>query len=377
MKTKIVYIVAGLMLVFSLAVVIILANPVVAQNTYHVSTTGSNEHDVNIGESMTIQGAGVGSTIVDAQYSGRVFSIGGCDVDLSGMTIRNGKTSGNGGGIYNEDGTLTMTDCTVSGNKAGTSGGGIYNGIGGTLTMTGCTVSGNMAGYDGGGINNNGGTVTMTNCTVSGNKAKVEYRSADGSSTRPVADSDGGGIYTIGGADTLRLNYCTITDNTAEGSGGGIYNSDDTVVLTCTIVYGNTFDDNIYGAYSTDLYSIVGGTDDPLLGPLQDNGGPTETRALLDGSPAIDACIDCTVDSNDRTNGLHLETDQRGLPRPIDGDNDGVAYCDVGAYEKQLAVGGIVEPVDKINVLAPWLGLAAFIVMAMAVLVIVTRRREA
>jgi hypothetical protein len=194
--------------------------------------------------------------------------------------------------------------------------------------------------------------MTMTNCTVSGNTA-----------------DEGGGIYNNG---DLTMTNCTISDNTAEGgdSGGGIYNNRalDDLTMTCTIVYGNIADSgpNINGTY-TDIggESIVdeplGSAPNPLLGPLQNNGGPTETHALLAGSPAIDGCTggNCTVD-----------TDQRGVSRPQ------LIACDVGAYEYQQPppVGGIVEPVDKLSLLAPWLVLAALMAVAMTIAVVVRRR---
>ncbi len=68
-----------------------------------------------------------------------------------------------------------------------------------------------------------------------------------------------------------------------------------------------------------------------VLGPLQDNGGPTETHALLPGSLAIDAGLPVCTDANS----VALTTDQRGLPRPVDGNNDGIVACDIGAVEFQ------------------------------------------
>src|SRR5262245_45379331 len=109
--------------------------------------------------SLAIEGPGAGSLTVRRDSGGnyRIFSVGErATVALSGLTVRNGNSAsgggGNsalGGGIFNNGGTLTLTDCTVSGNSAATAGGGIFNN-GGTLTLTGCTVSGNSAATAGG-----------------------------------------------------------------------------------------------------------------------------------------------------------------------------------------------------------------------------------
>jgi hypothetical protein len=119
--------------------------------------------------------------------------------------------------------------------------------------------------------------------------------------------------------------------------GGGIF-VDSEVTLRNTIVAGNLSGGDCRGRPNSDGYNLdsdsscslsgvgdISGVD-PLLGPLQDNGGPTETHALLPGSPAIDAGDDSTC----------LTADQRGVARPLDGDGDGTAVCDIGAYEFEL-----------------------------------------
>jgi polymorphic membrane protein len=219
------------------------------------------------------------------------------------LTIVNSTISGNcacgggayGGGIYS-DGTLTIINTTVSGNAAITPspeegyGGGIYAG-GGALTISGSTITGNFASLWGGGINGGG---TITNSTISGNTA------GGGNDHRP---GQGGGIF---GGGTIR--NTTITGNTAWGDdfkgpglGGGIYAGG--TIMNSIISYNSATEGaNIYFGVASQGYNVCsddcGGylngpgdqiNTDPLLGPLQDNGGLTFTHELLPGSPAIDA----------------------------------------------------------------------------------------
>ena len=166
------------------------------------------------------------------------------------------------------------------------------------------TFSGNIANNFGGGMYNGGSSPSLTNVTFSSNTAR-----------------HGGGMYNIGGSPSLT--NVTISGNTAN-SGGGIYNSAGNPILTNSILYGNT-NGEFDGAPGDITYSIVqggypgdGNVDaDPLLGPLQDNGGLTQTMAVGAGSPAIDALEAASCPA----------TDQRGVSCPQG------SQCDMGAYE--------------------------------------------
>jgi hypothetical protein len=330
-------------------------------------TTGQ----LSISKNLTITGPDADILTISGNNASRVFYVGvGATVTISGLTIANGYTDGSGGGICNNDGTVALNNCTMSGNNAYWNGGGIYNN--GTVVLNNCTVSDNTAYIgDGGGISNDGGTATLTNCTISGNAAGW---------------GGGGGIYNANG--TVTLNNSTVSDNTA-GGGGGIYNVGGTVKVKNTIVAGNnaavgpdcfgtltsygcnlvedTSDCTISGDETCNIYG-----EDPLLGPLQDNSGPTFTHALLEGSPEIDAvCTDCGCTTID---GQQVTTDQRGEPRPADGDDDGTALCDIGAYELQLPPTQPAPPaVPTVN---HW-GIAAMIALFAGLLVWTVRRRRA
>ena len=284
---------------------------------------------------------------------GGIFQSGGT-VELTDSTV-SGNTGSNGGGIFTTS-TLTLTASTVSGNTASTgSGGGIFkSGSSSTLTLTNSTVSGNTAaGIKGGGIYAVGGIVTLTNSTVSGNTANtsgggisnfVTLTLTNSTVSGNTAGDDGGGIYNSGG--TLTLTNSTITENTAQAGGGGIGHVSGTTELVNTIIAVNSAaisgpdcfgsltslgynlirDDSSCGftAATGDQVGDAANPIDPVLGPLQDNGGDTETHALLSGSPAIDAIP--VADCSD-IDGLPVATDQQGVVRP-----QGPA-CDMGAYE--------------------------------------------
>jgi hypothetical protein len=326
--------------------------------------------NLTIGISLNVLGAGARTTIIDGGGVSRVVTISNAavHVTLSELTIRNGIAPSYGGGILprsfgggiNNSGTLTLTNSTVSGNSAPipcfylfqrfllcrgpASGGGIYNS--GALIISNSTISGNQAGgshctgncsASGGGIYNVGTMMLITNSTLTGNDANAACST---SVHCPVV----GGAFSSSG--TVTLNNSTVEGNSAyscsavcSGKGGAIAGlatlQNSIIANNSGTNCGGTIKSNGYNLSSDTTCNFSNSGDrndiDPKLGPLQYNGGPTQTQALLPGSPAIDAgnpsgCTD--------GNGQLLKTDQRGYPRP-DSDDKTTAKprCDMGAYE--------------------------------------------
>jgi hypothetical protein len=320
---------------------IVIENDVILDGEGNLTVDGDEDHRVfSVAESITAElrrltvtkgGGGIFNagtlTLINITISGNAADIGGGIYNAGMLALINGTVSGNsaqysGGGIFNyNDGTLTLTHSTVSGNSAETCGGIANNSA--TLTLTHSTVSGNSAEtYCGGIFNYNGGRLTLTHSTVSGNRAQ---------------SGGGGGIVNYGGA--LTLTHSTVSGNSSVGS--GIVNIGGTPLsLANTLLDGEcagatvSSGGNIESPGNTcgldtdkgDLFDVT--AEQLALGPLQDNGGPTETHALGAGSVAIDRipaedCVD--------VNGALLTTDQRGEPRP----ETGGTLCDVGAFELQ------------------------------------------
>ncbi len=302
-----------------------------ASNVTGTITLSATNGPLDITQKLEIEGPGANNLTISGNDATEVFEVeSGATASIAGLTIADGSAE-YGGGIWN-GGTLTVTNSTLSGNS-GTYGiratipglgGGIFNG-GGTLTVTNSTLSGNSA-TDGGGIFNGGGTLTVTDSTLAGNSASASA----------------GGIYNDGG--TLTVTDSTLAGNSASYFGGGVVTYEPVAVTTLgdTIIATNTAPTgpDVYGPVTSLGYNLIGNstggssfaaTDlvnvNPLLGPLQNNGGPTETMALLPGSPAIDAGnVALAVDAN----GNPLTTDQRGVQRDVFGG------VDIGAFEVQV-----------------------------------------
>ena len=310
-----------------------------AEDTYGGGIYADSFSTVTLANSIVI-----GNTAVLG--GGGVYAGPSSIVALTNSTVSGNAAAGVGGGIYaGNPSTVTLMNSTVSGNTA-PSGGGIYAGSSSTVTLTNSAVSANVAVGTGGGIQAFQATVGLTQSAVSGNTAggaggglsatRSTTTLTNSTVSGNTAGGAGGGLLGTA-ADLVTLTNSTVSLNGAATDGGGIYACFNcTVSLLSSLIAGNTAGGSgpdCAGAPSTSLgYNLIGNDSgcsfapttgdlvnvDPLLGPLQGNGGPTFTHALLAGSPAIDAgSPDCPPP----------DTDQRGVPRPQG------AACDIGAYE--------------------------------------------
>ena len=310
-------------------------------------TVSGNSASTNGGGLFTFSGT---TTLTDCTVSGNSATGNGGGLDaafedrttLTNCTISGNSAGGNGGGLYGNVFTATtLTNCTVSGNSAGGNGGGLYSQTYSPTTLTNCTVSGNSAAGNGGGLYDYYSTTTLTNCTVSGNSAGRDggglyshYYSTTTLTNCTVsgnsAGGNGGGLFSDDYSPTTLTN-CTVSGNSASVNGGGLFNgASNSATLANTIVAGNTAVTGPDGAggFTSQGNNLIGETDgssgwvgsdltgtiapplNPLLAPLGNYGGPTQTMALLPGSPAIDAGNNALIPAG-------VTTDQRGLPRIV------------------------------------------------------------
>ncbi len=353
------------------------ASSTIANNGSAISNASTGGNATVTNSTMVYNGDGI-----DNSYGGTVT--------VTDSTITNSQVGLNNGGGLVSGGTLTVTNCTIANNNTGISNDGtatvtnsaimsnLNSGINneGTLTVTNSTIADNTAAISAGGIGNEG-TLTVTNSTIADNTA---------------ANSAGG----IGNVGKLTVTNSTIAYNEAD-FGGGLAVIEGTATLYNTIVALNTGSGNgapaddisVFDSFGTvssaSAYNLIGtggsggltngvngnqvGVADPGLDPrgLQNNGGPTQTIALVTGSPAIGAgSIALAVDP---TTGQPLTTDQRGFPRIVNGTVDIGAY-EVQSYITAVAVGwgtqtaALQTAADGLRLLPagrntdlPWLGI--------------------
>ncbi|MFU8833211.1 MAG: choice-of-anchor Q domain-containing protein, partial [Wenzhouxiangella sp.] len=272
---------------------------------------------------LEILGPGAHVITIDGDGQHQVFLVeADTTITISGLTIMGGftdadsRTFGIGGGIWNL-GTLALTDSVVSGNFAEVSGGGIAND--GILHITRSTISGNSVALfgSGGGIENFEAELTIVDSTISGNAADIGggiSNNSDGGVSQlsvrnstisgNTADFEGGGIDNFGGE--VELVFSTVANNSADFGGGGIANLGDFLARNSLVANnptGGDCDDFGFSFQATGNNLATDGTCPDFtettptalaLGPLADNGGPTQTHALAADSVAVDAASDCT-----------------------------------------------------------------------------------
>jgi hypothetical protein len=256
---------------------------------------------------------GRGELIVDGQEDHVVFSIlEGVDAELHGFTITRGVS-----GVFNR-GNLKVVSSTISGNVRS---GGISNyGYDSRLVLEASTVTDNTGIQEGGGVKNLSGTTTLLNTTVSGNRVV---------GAEPYYWPEDETVWVVGG--TMNLLHSTVV--------GTVYGEGATIVMRGTVIDGDCYEvgyDEVewvseghnletsdgYCWLTEDTDQVGVSAEELNLGALQDNGGPTMTHALGDGSVAVDA-----IPSNECRDheGMPLTSDQRGTARD--------SRCDVGAFE--------------------------------------------
>ncbi|HVN53896.1 MAG TPA: choice-of-anchor Q domain-containing protein [Anaerolineaceae bacterium] len=349
--------------------------------TFSLSLSTADEHDddaetirdLDITDRLTLTGAGIGATFINANHLGRILDVlSGASLDLSNLTVQNGAANPGGGVLIR--GSATIHDTAFTGNQATSTGpsgtgGAVQVGVSASASITNSQFTNNLANYGGGAVSSaSGATLNVSGSTFTGNSGGF----------------GGGALYPNGSATTVDAS--TFLNNSATNdsgsTGGAIHSNSAAVSVTNSTFVGNVaphdaaidsrigmitvnnstffannasgFGDSVgaqnpQGGYLQIRNSILSGIHasncaavidlgnnlswpagndcpgaqaDPLLGPLASNGGPVQTMALTSGSPAIDAGNTATC----------AAIDARGVSRP-----QGLA-CDMGAYEFETAV---------------------------------------
>lgn len=331
-------------------------------DTSQTITLSLNEIVIGSNGSLTVTGPGADLLTMDGNLASRIIATSpNVIAEISGITFTRGNgvgavNTGRGGAIYNVGGTLVLRNVIVTGNSA-PNGGGLNNAgstgpsIPATLTIENSIISGNTATGSGGGMQNfSTSTVTVTNSLFIGNVSNGTTGGGGGQFNGGVRITNstftgnsapsggGGGMQSNGGLGAILTNV-TFSGNSSANNGGGIHRGTTNVnfFIRNTIVAGNNGTaaspdfTNSAGGNQSQGNNIIGNTGtstgwiatdllntDPLLGPLADNGGPTQTFLPQPGSLAIEGGQNCVLDSSCSANNppFNVTTDQRGVTRP-------------------------------------------------------------
>jgi len=343
--------------------------------TYTLTIAGANEDaaatgDLDMTESVTINGAGAATTIIDGGAIDRVFDVLAGTSAINDVTIRNGLAPGvlaGGGILVNFGGTLTLTSVTLTDNHtAGGAGGGILNN--GTTTITNCTVSGNGSGggVGGGGINNQN-TMTISGATITGNTTGPSggngagvNNSADMTLTNSTitgnnagGGGNGGGLFN---SSTISVDTTTITGNAAGpagGNGGGVYNSSTATITNGTIATNTTAGGgNGGGAFNSDTLSLT-------LTPVTGNTASGDGGGIYDNGLLL-TLINVTVGNNAAgaagnggglfTSGIGIAVSGTTFSGNSSGGNGGAIYNNgLGGTLTNVTVSGNTSPTAVVH----------------------------
>lgn len=301
----------------------------------NTASGGGAVSNLSMGTLMLTDSQVVANSSTGTEGGGGLFNAGKATVTRT-MFDGNGSV-GSGANIMNNGSAadLTLLESTVKGGRGSlnTNGGGLYNGR--IATVRRSLFTDNQGNY-GGAIQNRGfglANLSLQNCTISGN----------------LAGTSGGGVHNATENDTVAISDCTIVLNQAGLSGAGFLN-EGAATITGSIVSKNTVGvtpSDLNGPVLSGGYNLFGASigsphqtdiagQDPLLDALGNYGGPTQTHRLKFGSPAIDA-------GNPDNDNFE---DQRNYARPKDGNGDGLAQRDIGAFEVQSLVYTAPGPAD-------------------------------
>ena len=334
----------------------------IPEGIYTLNKSGADEDnnidgDLDVKNSVYIVGEGPEKTFIDGSGITRVLHIvqAGVSVGLVNLTIQNGMVTNthnqpHGAGILNKA-TLSLYNVGIKNNTNAADnnlGGGIYND--GVLTITNATISGNQA-LSGGAIYTNNSSETNIERSLLANNQASKGSAVESYGNLQVQNTTVHGNLAFFGSTihlafgTADISFCTVTNNSSGFSSAALEWGLASLTLRQTILTANQPADSIkrncsnkiadatYNLEDANTCGFSTATNlintDPKLGPLQDNGGPTQTRALAADSPAIDYV---------RVN-TGVIVDQRGFTRPVG------PWADIGAYEYERDVSTFCFPI--------------------------------